>query len=83
MKYVITYKGDVSDNLPERENASHFVNTDGNTVQEMTFNLGECVGQKRVFEVAKTTSCVKAEARKCGQILSMEIIPHPQGKEAV
>ena len=84
MKYVITYQGDVSDKLLDSEHESHWVNTDGNTVQEINRPLGEMSSKERFFAIIKMTSTVTAEARKNGFILSIETIPcPPQGKEAV
>jgi len=73
MKYVITYKGDIE--IPEMEGSSRWVNTDGNTVQEVIRDLGELSPQGRLFAIRSLTSSVTAQAHKNGQILLMESDP--------
>ena len=73
MKYVITYKGDIE--IPEMEGSSRWVNTDGNTVQEIIRDLGELSPQGRLFAIRSLTSSVTAQAHKNGQILLMESDP--------
>ena len=80
MKYVITYKGDIE--IPEMEGSSRWVNTDGNTVQEIIRDLGELSPQGRLFAIRSLTSSVTAQAHKNGQILLMESDPsQPTEKE--
>ena len=73
MKYVITYKGDIE--IPEMEGSSRWVNTDGNTVQVISRDLGELSPQERLFAIRPLTSSVTAQAHKNGQILLMESDP--------
>jgi len=73
MKYVITYKGDIE--IPPMEGSSRWVNTDGNTVQEIIRDLGELSPQGRLFAIRSLTSSVTAQAHKNGQILLMESDP--------
>ena len=75
MKYVITYKGDIVDKIQPQKSSSHWLNTDGNTVQEISRDLGELSPSERLFAIAKMTSLVTACARKNGQILLMETDP--------
>ena len=80
MKYIITYKGDIE--IPEMEGSSHWLNTDGNTVQEISRVLGELSPQGRLFAIRSLTSSVTAQAHKNGQILLMESDPgQPTEKE--
>ena len=73
MKYVITYKGDIE--IPEMEGSSRWVNTDGNTVQEISRDIGQLSPQERLFAIRTLTSSVTAQAHKNGQILLMESDP--------
>ena len=80
MRYIITYKGDIE--IPEMEGSSRWVNTDGNTVQEIIRDLGELSPQGRLFAIRSLTSSVTAQAHKNGQILLMESDPsQPTEKE--
>ena len=80
MKYVITYKGDIE--IPPMEGSSHWLNTDGNTVQEISQDLGVLGPQERLFAIRSLTSSVTAQAHKNGQVLLMESDPsQPTEKE--
>ena len=75
MKYIITYKGDIVEKIPPQEYSTHWLNTDGNTVQEINLPMGELSPSGRLFAITKMTSDVTADARKYGQVLLMETIP--------
>ena len=81
MKYVITYKGDIVDKIQPQKSSSHWLNSDGNTVQEISRDLGELPPQERLFAIRSLTSSVTAQAHKNGQILLMESDPGKSTEE--
>ena len=70
--YRIIYKGDIIDKLPQDDSAK--LNSDGNTIHEVSFTLEDMPPSQRIFAVSKLTQTVTEEADQRGQVLSIQMM---------